>query len=152
MGTVRVLVSSPGTAIGKFLREELSPEQFEVVEVETGIELVDALEKGAPHVAVLGRVAERPKTVQAEMRVLRDARSSVAIITVNTAPCTPATEAISRHAFRHLCGCSGVAIGPELLRLIRFAADVGVMPVEKAAPYVAIPANLSIQRPREAVS
>lgn len=159
MSVIRVLVDSPGTAIGTYLLKELPHPPFDVVVCEPGVAFQRAVEELRPEIAVLGRVAERPRAVLHELHILRETRPEVVILTVNTAPCTPETAAIGRLGFRHLCECTGQPIGPELVRLIRITTDALLSgkpnpPEENVWPVQHLPTirrSRALQRPMEAL-
>lgn len=84
MQTARVVVVSPSRALGTALVRRLPSARFDVVDAEPGPDVIKAVSRNRPGIAVIDRIDERPEAAQLEIAVLKELWPGVEIIALSS--------------------------------------------------------------------
>lgn len=84
MQTARVVVVSPSRTLGTALVRLLPSARFDVVDAEPGPDVIKAVSRDRPGIAVIDRIDERPEAAQLEIAVLKELWPGVEIIALSS--------------------------------------------------------------------
>lgn len=129
MQTARVVVVSPSRALGAALVRRLSAARFEVIDVEPGPDVVKAMCRGRPGIAVIDRIDERREAAQLEIAVLKEIWPGVEIIALSSNSSEADASIVEQGVFFY----SATASVDEVVRVIHAAEQAAVSRWEERA-------------------
>lgn len=84
MPAMTVVVISPSGGLATQLASQLPAQRFEVVDVRPGSQVLKALRRTRPGIAVVDRIDDRPDAAQLEVALLKDRWPEVEIIALSS--------------------------------------------------------------------
>ena len=121
MPATRIVVVGPSRALGTVLERRLSPSRFEVIDVQPGRGMFDAICRDRPGIAVIDRIDERPESARLEIAVLKEFWPGVEIIAFSLHSTETDASIVEEGVFYY----AGSASVDELIRVI-YAAEQAV--------------------------
>lgn len=129
MQTARVVVVSPSRDLGTALAQRLSSTQFEVIYVEPGSDVVKAVSRDRPGIAVIDRIDERLAAAQLEIAVLKELWPGVEIIALSSNSSEADATIVEQGVFYYTAD----APVDEVIRVIHAAALAATSRFEERA-------------------
>ena len=117
MTPTTVIVISPSSMLGVALSRALSTSGFQIVPVRPGPDVLDAVRRVRPRIAVIDRIDERPEAAQLEIALLKTLSPDVQIIAVSDRSSEVDAAVIEQGIFYYAVGASS----GELVQLINAA-------------------------------
>lgn len=117
MTPTTVIVISPSGMLGVALSRALSTSGFQIVPVRPGPDVLDAVRRVRPRIAVIDRIDERPEAAQLEIALLKTLSPDVQIIAVSDRSSEVDAAVIEQGIFYYAVGASS----GELVQLINAA-------------------------------
>lgn len=114
-----ILVVTPMSRLGRYVRRLLPAERFDVIDARPGPEFVEAVYRASPHIAVLDRIEKRCEAVKVEIMLLKKRRNDVEVIVVSDRSSAKDASVVELGVFYYLAGRSKHA----LIRVIAAAAE-----------------------------
>lgn len=117
MTPTTVVVISPSSLLGIALSRALSTSGFQIVPIRPGPDVLDAVRRERPRIAVIDRIDERPEAAQLEIALLKTLSPGVQIIAVSDRSSEVDAAVIEQGIFYYAVGASS----GELVQLINAA-------------------------------
>ena len=122
MRMARVVVISPSRTLGTALVRRLASARFEVIDVEPGPDVVKAICRDRPGIAVIDRIDERPEAAQLEIAVLKELWPGVEIIALSASSSEADASIVEQGVFYY----TAAAPVDEVIRVIHAAERAAI--------------------------
>ncbi len=118
LSPIKILVISPSSIMGEYLRSHMPAGEFEVITTLPGATVIEMADHVSPQIAVIDHIEERPKTVVMEVMLLKEMRPGIRIIILSGRPSANDAEIVERGVFYYM----SIPVGPPLIEVIEAAA------------------------------
>jgi len=108
------VVISPSSALSTALSQELPSSRFHVVDIRPGLDVLEAVRRDRPRIAVVDGIDGRPEAAQLEIALLKDLCPGVEIIALSHESSEQDASVIEQGVFYYRAAASA----HELVRII----------------------------------